>query len=84
MSQFSFPEVRHSVFELHTQPQLFYLRRFGSSDSPRPPQALHTHQDLVEIIFIEEGILEISGSPEELAKTSLRYQQLKAIDEGRS
>ncbi len=55
MSQFSFPEVRHSVFELHTQPQLFYLRRFGSSDSPRPPQALHTHQDLVEIIFIEEG-----------------------------
>lgn len=37
-----------------------------------------------QVIFIEEGILEISGSPEELAKTSLRYQQLKAIDEGRS
>ena len=55
MSQFSFPEVRSSIFELHTQPQLFYLRHFGGSDAPKPPQALHTHQDLTELLFIEEG-----------------------------
>lgn len=36
-----------------------------------------------QVIFIEDGVLEISGSPEELAQTSPRYQQLKAIDEGR-
>ena len=55
MSQFSFPEVRSSIFELHTQPQLFYLRHFGGRDAPKPPQALHTHQDLTELLFIEEG-----------------------------
>ncbi len=36
-----------------------------------------------KIIFIEDGQLEMEGSPEELAKTSPRYQKLKAIDDGR-
>ena len=40
-------------------------------------------EKLDQVIFIEDGQLEISGSPEELAKNNLRYQQLKAIDEGR-
>ena len=35
------------------------------------------------VIFIEDGQLEMSGTPAELAKTNTRYQQLKAIDEGR-
>ena len=36
-----------------------------------------------KVIFIEDGQLEMEGSPKELAKTSLRYQKLKAIDDGR-
>ncbi|NME41997.1 thiol reductant ABC exporter subunit CydC [Lactobacillus agilis] len=36
-----------------------------------------------KVIFIEDGQLEMEGSPEELAKTSPRYQKLKAIDDGR-
>lgn len=36
-----------------------------------------------QVIFIEEGQLEMSGSPKELAQTNPRYQQLKTIDEGR-
>ncbi|MHC5268547.1 thiol reductant ABC exporter subunit CydC [Enterococcus sp. LJL98] len=36
-----------------------------------------------QVIFIEDGQLEISGSPQQLARENLRYQQLKAIDEGR-
>lgn len=36
-----------------------------------------------KVIFIEDGHLEMEGSPEELAKTSPRYQKLKAIDDGR-
>lgn len=35
------------------------------------------------VIFIEDGQLEMSGTPEELAKTNPRYQKLKAIDEGK-
>lgn len=35
------------------------------------------------VIFIEAGQLEMSGSPKELEKNSLRYQRLKAIDEGK-
>lgn len=35
------------------------------------------------VIFIEDGQIELSGSPAELAATNARYQQLKAIDEGR-
>ncbi|GMA07891.1 amino acid ABC transporter ATP-binding protein [Tetragenococcus halophilus subsp. flandriensis] len=34
------------------------------------------------VIFIEDGQLEMSGTPEELAKSNPRYQKLKAIDEG--
>ncbi|UNL42684.1 thiol reductant ABC exporter subunit CydC [Ligilactobacillus agilis] len=36
-----------------------------------------------KVIFIENGQLEMEGSPKELAKTSPRYQKLKAIDDGR-
>lgn len=35
------------------------------------------------VIFIENGQLELSGSPKELLETSPRYRKLKAIDEGR-
>lgn len=35
------------------------------------------------VIFIEDGQIELSGSPAELAATNTRYQRLKAIDEGR-
>lgn len=35
------------------------------------------------VIFIEDGQIELSGSPAELAATNARYQRLKAIDEGR-
>lgn len=35
------------------------------------------------VIFIEDGQLEMSGTPEELAKSNPRYQKLKAIDEGK-
>ncbi|OZV88420.1 hypothetical protein CFK61_09700, partial [Streptococcus agalactiae] len=34
------------------------------------------------VIFIEDGHLEMQGSPEELAQNSSRYRQLKAIDDG--
>lgn len=34
------------------------------------------------IIFIENGLLEMQGSPQELATSSPRYRQLKAIDDG--
>lgn len=36
-----------------------------------------------QVIFIEDGQLEMSGNPRELAKTNPRYQKLKTIDEGR-
>lgn len=36
-----------------------------------------------QVIFVEDGQLEMTGTPEELAKTNKRYQQLKTIDEGR-
>lgn len=36
-----------------------------------------------QVIFIEDGQLEMSGSPKELAQINPRYQQLKTIDEGR-
>lgn len=35
------------------------------------------------VIFIENGKLELSGSPQELVETSSRYRKLKSIDEGR-
>ena len=35
------------------------------------------------VIFIEDGRLEMSGSPADLAKNNARFQQLKAIDEGK-
>lgn len=35
------------------------------------------------VIFIENGKLELSGSPQELFETSSRYRKLKSIDEGR-
>ncbi len=34
------------------------------------------------VIFLENSQLEMSGSPEELARTSDRYRMLKAIDDG--
>ena len=36
-----------------------------------------------QIIFIEDGTIEMQGSPDYLRKTNERYQKLKAIDEGR-
>lgn len=36
-----------------------------------------------QVLFVEDGQLEMSGSPQELAKNNSRYQKLKAIDEGR-
>lgn len=35
------------------------------------------------VIFIEDGHLEMSGTPAELAQSNARYQRLKAIDEGK-
>ena len=35
------------------------------------------------VLFIENGQIELAGSPAELAATSPRYQLLKAVDEGR-
>lgn len=35
------------------------------------------------VIFIEDGHLEMSGTPSNLAQTNERFKQLKAIDEGR-
>ncbi|OJG23962.1 thiol reductant ABC exporter, CydC subunit [Enterococcus columbae DSM 7374 = ATCC 51263] len=35
------------------------------------------------VIFIEDGRLEMSGTPSDLAQTNERFKQLKAIDEGR-
>lgn len=35
------------------------------------------------VIFIEDGQLEMSGTPCELAKSNRHYQKLKAIDEGK-
>lgn len=40
-------------------------------------------EKMARVIFIEDGQLEMSGSPAELAKTNTRYQKLKAIDDGR-
>lgn len=36
-----------------------------------------------QVIFIEDGTIEMQGSPDYLRKTNERYQKLKAIDEGR-
>lgn len=36
------------------------------------------------VIFIEDGQIEISGTPQELAATNQRYQKLKAIDQGQN
>lgn len=35
------------------------------------------------VIFIEDGRLEMSGTPDALAQNNARFQQLKAIDEGK-
>lgn len=35
------------------------------------------------VIFIEDGCLEMSGTPAALAQNNARFQQLKAIDEGK-
>ncbi len=35
------------------------------------------------VIFIEDGRLEMSGTPADLAQNNTRFQQLKAIDEGK-
>ncbi|MDN6639492.1 MAG: thiol reductant ABC exporter subunit CydC [Tetragenococcus sp.] len=40
-------------------------------------------EKMQRVVFIEEGQLEMSGTPAKLAKTNTRYQKLKAIDEGR-
>ncbi|EFR31809.1 thiol reductant ABC exporter subunit CydC [Eremococcus coleocola] len=34
------------------------------------------------VLFIEDGVLEMEGSPADLAQSNARYQQLKAIDDG--
>ncbi len=40
-------------------------------------------EKMQRVIFIEDGQLEMSGSPQELAQTNARYQKLKATDDGR-
>lgn len=35
-----------------------------------------------QVIFIENGQIEMSGSPASLAETSPRFRHLKAIDDG--
>ena len=35
------------------------------------------------VIFIEDGRLEMSGTHADLAQNNARFQQLKAIDEGK-
>ena len=34
------------------------------------------------VVFVEDGSIELAGSPEELEHTSLRYRQLLAFDRG--
>lgn len=34
------------------------------------------------VVFVEDGVIELSGSPEELERTSPRYRQLLAFDRG--
>lgn len=36
-----------------------------------------------QVVFVEDGHLEMSGTPSELGQNSARYQKLKAIDEGK-
>ncbi|KFN89220.1 thiol reductant ABC exporter subunit CydC [Tetragenococcus muriaticus] len=40
-------------------------------------------EKMQRVVFIEDGQLEMSGSPLELANNNSRYQKLKAIDEGK-
>ncbi|MCF1619653.1 thiol reductant ABC exporter subunit CydC [Tetragenococcus koreensis] len=40
-------------------------------------------EKMQRVVFIEDGQLEMSGTPAELAQTNSRYQKLKAIDEGK-
>lgn len=40
-------------------------------------------EKMQRVIFIEDGQLEMSGTPTELAESNSRYQKLKAIDEGK-
>lgn len=41
-------------------------------------------EQMDRVIFIEDGEIELSGTPQELAATNLRYQKLKAIDQGQN
>ncbi|WP_159591894.1 thiol reductant ABC exporter subunit CydC [Streptococcus halichoeri] len=34
------------------------------------------------VLFLEDGVLELDGSPTELSKISARYRRLKAVDDG--
>ena len=34
------------------------------------------------VVFVEDGVIELSGSPEELERMSPRYRQLLAFDRG--
>ena len=44
---------------------------------------LHGIEIMDRVIFIEDGRLEMSGTPADLAQNNARFQQLKAIDEGK-
>ena len=39
-------------------------------------------EDKQKVIFIEDGQLEMSGTPEELLATNAQYQKLYRIDRG--
>ncbi len=47
--------AQDSIFEPDTIPEILYVHHFGNPDDPKPSQALHTHTDAAELIFIEEG-----------------------------
>lgn len=53
MKKYAFPSITSTIFEINTLPQLTYFHTHR--EDYHPPQILHTHQEIVEIIFIEKG-----------------------------
>lgn len=53
MKNHSFPVINTNIFEINTTPQLIYFNT--SREAPQTPQILHTHQEIAEILFVEQG-----------------------------
>lgn len=53
MKNHSFPLINSTIFEINTQPQLVYFNT--NRETPQTPQILHTHQEIAEILFVEQG-----------------------------